>query len=389
MITSKGLLRPTYRTLLERQISRAKELFGEDINTEETTPLGKFIRIQVYDLAVAYEQLEKAYFARFPNTAFGISLDRLCPFAGIRRNPPTAAQHLVEFVGTPGFAVPLETLVSTSDNVTFYTDEEIILDPEGKGQIRVCCTELGTKGNVAIGEIVAVMNPIPAIASIEHKKVLSLGEEVESDASLRSRWKQAIAGSGSANAAAIKAEILRVPNIESVTVIENDQDFPDEMGRPPHTFESYVLGDATKDEEIAKAIFRKKPIGIKAHGKITVPVLDEDGTIREIRFTRSEEIYLKVLVKARVNNTFEGENGKKEIAGKLSDYVMGLGNGGDVIHSSLYGYIHSVTGVLEVTELLISFDGGTTYQSENIVCSPWQVARLLTGDVTVEVNADA
>lgn len=386
MINQKGFQRPNFSELLLKQVRRAKELFGEDIDTSEKTPLGKFIRIQVYDLAIAYEELEKAYFARFPNTAEGIQLDRLCPFAGILRSPPTAAIHEVEFTGTAGTMVPLAFLVSSTDNTAFYTMEPVTLDENGIGITQAACTELGKKGNVAVGGISEITNPTPDIAEVRHVSVLSLGEEIESDYSLRRRWKQAIAGAGSANAAAIKAEILRVPNIESVTVIENDQDFTDEKGRPPHTFESYVLGDATKDEEIAQAIFRKKPIGIKAFGKISVQIPDLGGFLHEIRFTRTEELYLKVKVKIRTGSTFEGTPGEALIAQKLSDYVMSLGNGGDVIHSSLYGYVHSVTGVIETVELLLSVNQGQTFSTGNVECEPWQVARLLAGDVEVTLD---
>ena len=77
-LTEKGFKRPIFSELLETQIQKAKELFGEDIETDEKTPLGKFIRITVYDLARAYEDLEGIFYARFPNTARGTSLDRLC-----------------------------------------------------------------------------------------------------------------------------------------------------------------------------------------------------------------------------------------------------------------------------------------------------------------------
>ena len=82
-LDEKGFLRPTYDELLKGRIEQAQKLFGEDIDTSETTALGKFIRLSVYDLAKAWESLEVCYYARFPNTATGASLDRLCPFAGI------------------------------------------------------------------------------------------------------------------------------------------------------------------------------------------------------------------------------------------------------------------------------------------------------------------
>ena len=91
-LTSKGFERLTYDEIVNKKIQKAKELFGEDIDTSELTPLGKFIRINAFDLAEAEEEAEYIYYSIFPNTASGVSLDRLCTFVGISRNPATSAK---------------------------------------------------------------------------------------------------------------------------------------------------------------------------------------------------------------------------------------------------------------------------------------------------------
>lgn len=42
MLTTQGYERPTYDDILDNLILKAQELFGEDIETNEQTPLGKF-----------------------------------------------------------------------------------------------------------------------------------------------------------------------------------------------------------------------------------------------------------------------------------------------------------------------------------------------------------
>lgn len=91
MVNEQGYYRPTYDELLAGRIAQAQELFGEDIDTSNASPLGKFIRLSVQDLADAYEAQEIIYYSRFPHTATGQNLDRLMPFAGITRNPATRA----------------------------------------------------------------------------------------------------------------------------------------------------------------------------------------------------------------------------------------------------------------------------------------------------------
>ena len=131
MLTDKGFQRPTFDELLAGRIDRAKHLFGDDVDTTERSALGKFIRLGVYDLAQAYETLEATYYARFPNSASGQSLDRLMPFACTRRDPAVAAVHRVELAGTAGYAVPVGFLVASAGGQTFHTMAEAVLGADG------------------------------------------------------------------------------------------------------------------------------------------------------------------------------------------------------------------------------------------------------------------
>ena len=61
MLTTQGYERPTYDDILDNLILKAQELFGEDIETNEQTPLGKFLRIIAYYRAQAEEEAEAIY----------------------------------------------------------------------------------------------------------------------------------------------------------------------------------------------------------------------------------------------------------------------------------------------------------------------------------------
>ncbi len=388
MITALGFERPTYDDLLQAQISRCKKQFGEDIDTSEISVLGKIIRTIVYDLAQAYEDLESVYYARFPNTSSGINLDRLCPYAGITRNPATAAMRKVRVIGAANALIKMGFLFSadnTETEITYYTVDDLTLDSEGKGEINVICTELGTIGNVELGTITKITNPSVDVDSVTDIEVIAIGEEAESDYKLRKRWLQAIGGGGSGTAASIRSEIYRIQNVESVTVIENDSDYTDAHGRPPHSFEAYVFAPFVGDTEIAKAIFRKKPIGIKSYGNTAASFLDDYDIEQTVNFTRSTEIEIRVNVEIRINNDFEGVVGKEKIAERISDYVMNLGNGEDVYRTKFYSFVHSVAGVVEVPLITISTDGGETYTENNVMCDPWELPRLIPDNVNVRV----
>lgn len=362
-LTETGYTRKTYDEILEDKIAKAKELFGEDIETDENTPLGKYIRINAFDQAELEETAEMIYYSAFPNTASGTSLDRLCPFVGISRNPASASQFTVEVTGTAGAEVPIGFLVGTESGITFYNTMAVILDENGTGEIDVECTETGEIGNVHYSEIVQIINPDAEITSVKGKAVVILGTEIESDYSLRKRFEMAREGSGSCTESAIKAAVMRVPTVTDAVVIVNETDEVDGRGRPPKSFECFVQDGTDYTTEIAQAIYNKKPIGIKTYGSISVDILDSAGKPYTINFSRTG--YSRMYVKTTIitNAQFQGEKGNLEIKDNLEAYINNLGLGGKVIYSQLYGKIYSVTGVEEITSLQISSDGTNWYEN--------------------------
>ena len=382
-LTELGFERPTYDDLLEAQIARAKELFGEDIDTNETTPLGKYIRLNVADLANAYEVLEDIYYARFPHTARGTSLDRLCPFAGIERNPATFATHNVTFVGTPGEYVPAGFEVSASNgDIVFHTYDPMLIGEDGTVDGIVECEQSGEVGNVATGKIDSIVNPDANVDSIIHTGIALYGEEIESDISLRNRFDNSISGSGSSTKEAIKGAIYRVPLVDGVEVVENDTDSTVD-GIPPHSFECFVLAPESQDYLIADAIFAKKPLGIPSYGDVSVEVLDSNGVAHTVRFSRSVKVNVYIKSTILINNLFEND-GIQTIKDGIAEYINNLNNGDDVYLSSLYQYFHEVAGVLNVKSLTLSTDG-TTYSTDNIMVTDNKVARVSTDNIEVVI----
>lgn len=372
-LTEKGYQRRSYDDILNDKILRAKELFGEDIDTSDLTPLGKFIRINAYDQALAEEEAEAIYYSAFPDTASGQSLDRLLIFAGINREPATAATFKVKFSGNPGAAVPVGFLVGTESGLTYYVTQEATIGDDGTCEATVDCTTAGEIGNENASAISVIVNPDVNILAVEGIGRLSMGQEEESDSVLRVRFKAAIQGAGSCNENAIRAALLRVPTVTSAGIIVNATDEVDENGRQPRSFECYVTGGLDRTQEIAETIFEKKPLGIKTHGSQSAVVQDEGGNDHVIRFSYTEEVVVSVEVSVKTDDKFEA-TGVEDIQSNVASYIDSLGVGTAVIFSSLYGCIYSVAGVKEVLNMTISTDG-ETYGTSNIDIDRWQIAR--------------
>ena len=378
-LTEQGFVRRTYNDIVNAKIEKAKELFGQDIDTSDLTPLGKFIRINAYDQAIAEEEIEAVYYARFPNTASGVSLDRLCVFAGIHRNPAEAACFNVKIVGDAGFTVPVGFLVGTNTGIEFYTVKETTIGENCTCVVEVCCTEAGEVGNVRPASISTIINPDACISAAIGQEQTVYGKDIESDATLRERFSSAIQGAGSCNEDSIRAAILRVPTVEFAAVVSNSDIEEDGDGRPPHSFECYVLGGEGYEQEIAKAIFDKKPIGIKTVGDVTVEIKDIGGNTQVVNFSKTQDIAVSVSASIVADSTFPAD-GLEQIRRNIIEHINSRGINKNVVRSSLYGCIYAVAGVTEVTALTLRVEGGAA--TEKIVIPAYGVASC--GEVTVE-----
>lgn len=384
-VNEKGYIRPTYDELLAARFQLARELFGDDIDISNSSPLSKFIRLSVKDLADAYEAQEIIYYARFPHTATGQSLDRLMPFAGITRNPATRAEHSIKFTGTANHSIEVGFLVGTTGKEEFYLANPLVLDEAGTGIGIVQCTELGTSGNVQLGAITEIINPDSNVLTIEHMNVELLAEDEETDAELLKRFEIAIEGSGSGTAAAIRGAVMRVAGVNSCVVVENTSDQINEKGIPAHSFETFVFAPSTEDQDIADAIFSKKPLGVKAHGSVNVTVVDVSGGSNNVAFSRVTEKVVRIKITIATDASLEID-AEEKIKTALLQYVNRLSAGEDVIYTRLYKDIFAIAGVKDVTSLTLSTDG-ITYSIGNITVEQREVATLSAENIIVEVTA--
>lgn len=383
-----GFVRPGYAQLLEEQEARARQMFGEDIDTGEQTALGKFIRLGVYDLARLYEEMEGVYLSRFPHLAKGVGLDRLTPFAGVHRNPASAAVHKVRLEGVAGTLAAQGMLLGTAYGVYFRARQEAVLNESGVAEVQAECLQRGVAGNVASGDICVVVNPQMGLYSAKGLLRLADGKEAEGDAELRERFDLAVQGVGSATVNAVRAAVLRVPGVSSCQVLENDGEESNEQGVPPHSFACFVLAETAADEEVAAAIFSKKPLGIKSCGEVAVPVRDSFGGVHELRFSHVQKRWLAVKGKLVVSALFP-KDGVQQVKRALAAQVGSLPAGRGLALTALYPVLYGVPGVEKAEGLQVSLDGGAHWQVENVEAELWQALRLEETAVQLEVTLGA
>ncbi|RYI25207.1 hypothetical protein EVU96_24900 [Bacillus infantis] len=380
MLTSAGFKRKRYPDFLEEIEAQAKELFGEDENLTELSPLGKFIRLQAFLRAEDNELLEELWNSRFVDTSEGISLDHNVKRALMTRKEWRKASGTVKMTLEKGANIPAGTIFSTTYGVKFITLQDVKAMDNGEHTVKVEAQEFGNIGNVEAFDISIIVNPTVGLVSVANPEPFINGQDEETDEELRQRYYDSLGKNGNRRAETIRARVLdEVEGVRSCLVIENENSVPDEEGRPPHSFETIVLGG--ERQAVAQKIFEAKPGGIRAYGQEENPITDSQGFIHPIGFTYAAtvSIYIDAKIKKGSSYPVNGDELVKEqivkfIGGTNGDVQYnGLGMSEDVIQARLEARLFNVTGV-EDAKVLLSKDNAT-FAEENIPIGFAEVAE--------------
>jgi uncharacterized phage protein gp47/JayE len=388
MLDAKGFKRPTYAEIFAEMEVEARARFGENVNTSERSFLGILLRLFAWFLSKVWQTAENTYYSGYVNTAEGVQLDRLGPYVGIQRKLATWATGTIQMTGTPGHTEPAGFRVETPSGVVFETVDDITLDSSGVGTGEIRALEPGTIGNVAAGTITVISNPNAHITSVTNPAPTSGGQNKETDQEFRERFALSVSGGGAATVDSIRSALLRTPGVRAAVVIENNTMTTDAAGRPPKSFEAYVLGG--QPEDIGQTILNTKAAGIESFGTESVVVKDISGNPHTIRFSYAEEVPIHVRVTVRTNNQYPVD-GDVQVESAIIRYIggedydgqlyVGLNMGDDVIHSRLIAAVYKVAGIEDAT-VELSTDGANWVQS-NIPIDQQQVAQ--TSHTIIEV----
>lgn len=363
-LTDKGFYCPTYDEILASKIKSAKELFGENICTDNNTALGKFIRLETaYDVK-QFEEMEKIYYSISPITATGVSLDRNVSFARMSRNTAIATVHKIRIYGSENHSLKKGTLAKSASGVIFYITTDCVLSEydakreEFYAETAIQAVEAGTSGNVR--DINSLVDVDSDVTGIEYVETITEGANTESDIALLNRYNDVVDGMGTNTKSAIISELMKINGVHKVIIVDNpannDIKISDYLTVESGKYAIIIYANSGLDAEIAEAIFKRKPFGIKQNGTTTVNLKDESEEIHAIVFSYVREIPENIEVTCTVSSEFSS-NGIDNIKANISEYVNNLGIGKPLIYSKLYQQIYSVQGTSEITKLTVN--GGT------------------------------
>lgn len=380
----KGFKRKQYTDIITDMESRARQLFGEDVNLSERSPLGLFLRTIAWFTGVIWQLAEKVYNSGYIDTAEGNQLDNVVKYAIISRRAAESATGEITITGAESTVIPSGFLVATRDGVVFETTEQVQIGETGQTTTIIKAQTPGVEGNTPAGTITEIVTPIAGVDSVVNNKATAGGRAVETDEELRKRYYQ------SQSKVSVRAALLRLPGVRSANVIQNTSLETDADGRPGKSIECYVLGG--QPGEIAQAILDNKAGGIEAHGQVTVVATDEAGNEYEIGYTPAQEVdvWVNITVSKDARYPIDGD---KQVQTQVIRYIggvdaddvlnLGLSMGDSVILSKLVAEIYRIPGINDVIVELST--NGDTFTSANIELQKFEVA--VTSPDKVVVNS--
>ena len=373
-LTETGFVPRTVQEIVSGIESRLKSVFGDSFDVTPSSPDGQIIGVIAQE---CWEQEQNA-FATFqtlsPVLANGVALDYVVDYNNLKRIVNRPCQVMVVLSGTSGTSIPKGSRVGTESGLIFETAYDIFLPATALA----ICTTLGDF-NVNSGEVTKKITSISGWTSVTNTTEGDRGIPYESDAQLRARRDLSIEAQGVHSIGTVQSAVANL-GVSFLSVIENDSEVTVDTV-PPKSFEVVVRGGEPR--QIALAVSRTRPLGIRAFGTETHDVVDSLGQIRKIGFTRPtpKPIYLKVtgIKKQGATNDIIGL-----VNQALLQHINNLGVGVSVEWSKLFAPISGIPG-LSVTNIFVGLAANPT-GTVTIPILPRNFAQAKLGSIIVNLE---
>lgn len=408
-LTPQGFSIPTLEEILQSIKDELVDFFGPSIDLENGL-LARFIGILAERYSLLWEALEAVYNSQNPDTASGAALAALCLITGTLKLEAIFSTVVLTLTGTPATVVPAAQQVSTkSTNQKFLTAESgtivavaawvgSTLYAEGNrrvnasrvyqalnagtsaasggptttngltqvdGGVTWLCLGDGTGAvdvlgqSVSKGPIIGVSRDITEIDQpyggwngVINVLDATVGYDDQSDESLRITREEELSQPGASTADAIRAALLFLTGVVSVTVFHNDTDVVDADGLGPHTVEALVSGGDSAT--IGATLLAQVAAGINTDGNVTTNPVDSQGVAHVIKFSRPDLINIGVAVTLTKDPAEYPSDGDAQVKAAIVKFGNAQKAGKNAVASAIAAQCFKVAGVLDVTVCNIS-----------------------------------
>lgn len=287
IINANGLQVKTATEITSALDSGVAQIYGADSNVDQNSPDGQMIGI-LTQMAVDIRELAVEINAGFdPDQAIGAILDQRVTINHISRQGGTYTIQPIDIVVSS--VVTLQGLDASfpDPNGTGYTVQDgsgnqfilsstVTLIP-GTYPLNFRAKQVGNV-NVTINTINIPVTVVLGVMSVNNNSAaLTIGQNQETDAQLRTRRQQSPAISSNGYLNGLLAKILALTGVTEASLYENVTSSIDANGIPAHGMWLIVAGGSSAD--IANVIYRAKSAGANMKGDISFNITTISGAL--------------------------------------------------------------------------------------------------------------
>lgn len=350
--TVTGLIVADTEDLLADVQGEFRSALGSALNVNSSTPQGALIQSET--IARSNVMRNNAEFGNLinPNYSYGVALDALMALTGSDRGAnQSTIVRLVDFEGNPQTFIARGSRMTTSDGNVFETDADITIGASGLIKATIKSVSFG---DIAVKvEALKIVDGVVGWGAVRVTvdSVIEPGTARLSDGAARNMRMRRLFALGRSSTGAIKAALLKVPNVKSINVIEQNTGTPGTVNGVTFTLGSAmwvcVYGSPTSSD-VAQALFEAHRGGCPwDYGNVGTKVDAPNGTIAVdqstgnsyyVKWTKAVELdcWVKVVVKRGVG----GANPEESIPQIVVAYAEGdiAGEEGFIVGQSVSGY---------------------------------------------------
>jgi len=354
-LTSTGFEAKRFNDILEAIKTRLRSTFGSGIDTNEDEIVMQIVNPVALEIEESWQGSKLLYDAMNPAAAEGPALDNVGAITATKRLEGSKSTVLVNATGNEFATIPVGFQRGVQDTGELFENLILRTLPAVGSQPLQFTMESIDEGPIAAIANTLNQGSLPSgITDVVNPGDATLGTLDETDEEYRISRKVRLQALGAGTVVSIKAALLEVSGVTSVSILENDTSLYDANGQAPHSIRCIILGGA--DQDIIDVIGATKAAGTGTvgteSGTFTDPV---DSQTFPINFDRVTEIDIYVDVVVTSKGTSYPVTGDQDI----EDAILALiwEPGGDVTLPTLQNAVTSIPGILAYT---LFFDTSAT-----------------------------
>ncbi|MES2155459.1 MAG: baseplate J/gp47 family protein [bacterium] len=317
-------------------------IYGADINLDSESPDGQMVGIFSQAVSDVEDLLVDIYNMFDPDTAYGISLQRLCAINGMTIKNGTFTTTPVEITTDRALTLPgLDQDILIPFQVR---DANTVWTLISSYTFSAADTQALVFQAASLGPITPLPNtitiqatPLSGVTDVNNPTVAGavLGQAEETDVELRIRRAKSFQLAATSPADAVEAALQAITDVTDALVINNATNGTVD-GTPAHSIWAIVVGGT--DVEIAAALYGKLAPGCGMRGALTYDVTRPNGQLATMSWDAGLEQRLYVqfgIIPTVAGLTFNTTLLKQELAAALLNHwkLSQVASIGDIVRA--------------------------------------------------------